>query len=90
MGLSKILWHKRFDDAQLGIFIKQAHVFFQEIRDISGGHVWGGGAGAGVVTNGGWSFRAFLAEVASIGSFLVTVFDAMALDFTVEALVVLH
>jgi len=90
LGLSKILRHKRFNNAQLGIFIKQAHVFFQEIRDVSGGYVWGRSAGTSAVVNGGWSSRVLFAETVSVGSFLATVFDAVALDFAVEALVVFH
>jgi len=85
LGLRKILWHKGFDDAQLGIFAKRAHVIFQEARDVVWGHV------NGVLVSDGRSVTASgFATFGTVRYFLAADTGLVSLDFTIEAFVFIH
>jgi len=98
LGFGKILWHKRFGNAQLGIFIKQAHVVFQETGYVSRGHVWcyrcsvvGSRFAFARVVSGPAIARTIIGStfiIVAVCLFLATIPGAMSLDFTIEALIV--
>ena len=85
IGLRKILWHKRFDDAQLGIFVKQAHVVFQETGDVVWGHINGV-----LVPNGGIVAFSGSTIFGAVRYFLATDASLMSFDFAVKAFVFVH
>ena len=83
----KILWHKRFNDAQLGIFVKQAHSVLQETRNVVWGHV-NGFLVLGRKALGG--FASVLAASGMVCLFLVTIAGLMSFDFAIETFSFLH
>ena len=82
--MRKILWHKRFDNAQLGIFVKRAHVVLQETGDIVWGHV------RGFLGRNALSGPGVLAAPGTVCLFLATIAGLVSFDFAVEALPFFH
>jgi len=85
LGLGKILWHKGFDDAQLGIFIKQPHVFFQESRDVIRGHIDGF-----LALDSRIFVASGFADSSMVCQFLVTNLGLVSFYFAIETFVFLH
>ena len=79
--------HKGFDDAQLGIFVEQAHIIFQETRDIIWGHINGFLVLSRKALGG---LASILAASSMVCLFLATIAGLMSFDFAVKTLSFLY